>query len=237
MPGAEALLRWNHPTLGVLSPGQFIPQAEAFGLSNALGDWALENATRQIGANPFDEPTWVNVNLAAAQIQDHLLPKRIEELLSKYKVQPHQLGVEITESMSMVDTATSSKVLRALQDLGISISMDDFGTGYSSLAQLHRLPVDKLKVDKTFIDNMLSDSNAVRIVEAILAMSKALGLHTVAEGVETQAQFDRMKDLGVDKMQGFGISRPTSWAGLHQFALEWKQGRLVQMSDVPTLVD
>lgn len=228
--GAEALIRWNHADKGLVSPGGFVPQSEAHGLGPALGDWVLERVLWQLKQEATHGPRWVNVNLSVTQLQDLSLPSRVEALLRKYGVPANRLGLEVTESMAMLNFEASRKVLGELRELGVLVSMDDFGTGYSSLANLHRLPMDKVKVDRSFIERIEQDPSALRVVEAVVALSNALGLDTVVEGVETEAQFMMLADIGVQFLQGFGIAKPMDWAGLTLFgkALHAHRGEVPQ---------
>lgn len=220
--GAEALVRWNHPKRGLLPPGAFIGIVEAHGLAVKLGDWVLENAIRQMSAPENRELALITVNLSAVQLADRALPDRIAMLLERHGVPGHRLGVEITESMAMIDLSASQAVLEELQRMDVAICMDDFGTGHSSLSQLHRMPVSKLKIDRSFVERLPDEDNAMRIVEGIIAISRALRLEVVAEGVETQAQAELLKRLGVDAVQGYGISRPIPWSCLAGFIAQWK---------------
>ena len=205
----EALVRWEHPERGLLSPGEFLPLAEHTGLIRpltryvldaALGDcagWAAE------GLRPG-----VSMNLSARDLLDSDLPVEVEELLDKHGVDPTLLEVEITENTILTDPERARAVLERLQELGVRLSIDDFGTGFSSLGQLRRLPVDVLKIDKSFVLNMAHDDNDDVIVRSTIDLGHNLGLQVVAEGVETQEVWDRLAQLGCDTAQGFFISRP-----------------------------
>jgi diguanylate cyclase (GGDEF)-like protein/PAS domain S-box-containing protein len=212
--GAEALVRWQHPTRGLLLPGTFVPFAEQYGLSDALGDWVLREAVRQLSSSRRAFLGRVNINLAVSQLLDTGLPRKVDELLRAHGLAPGCLGVELTESMSMQDPETCKRVLDGIRELGVLVCMDDFGTGFSSLSQLHRMPIDKLKVDRSFVQHLPDDTGALRIVEAIVAMSHALRVGIVAEGVETARQAQTLRQLGVDELQGFGIGRPMPWEAL-----------------------
>jgi diguanylate cyclase (GGDEF)-like protein/PAS domain S-box-containing protein len=212
--GAEALVRWRHPTRGLLLPGAFVPFAEQYGLSDALGDWVLREALRQISASRGAFIGRININLAVSQLLDTSLPRQVDELLRARGLAADCLGVELTESMSMQDPETCKRVLDGIREQGVLVCMDDFGTGYSSLSQLHRMPIDKLKVDRSFVQHLPDDTGALRIVEAIVAMSHALRVGIVAEGVETVAQAQTLRQLGADDLQGFGIGRPMPWEAL-----------------------
>jgi diguanylate cyclase (GGDEF)-like protein/PAS domain S-box-containing protein len=223
--GAEALVRWRHPSRGLLSPSLFIPLAETHGLCDALGDWVLRRAVQHLASGGDAAPPWVTVNLSASQLLNPYLPEQIEELLLRHGVSPTRLGVELTESMAMRDLTKSQAVLQAIRETGVSICLDDFGTGYSSLSQLHRMPVDKLKIDRSFVEHLPQDAGALRIVEAIAALSRAMRISTVAEGVETDAHVRTLRELGVDAFQGVGIARPMPWEELLAFGAAWAVGR------------
>ncbi len=153
-------------------------------------------------------PKWLPVNLAASQWLDADLPRRLERLLMQYDVPAARLGVELTESMAMRDVRASHAVLQAIRECGVSVSLDDFGTGYSSLSQLHEMPVDKLKIDRSFIERVSDDEGAARIVEAIAALALTMGLSVVAEGVQTAAQIRALRRLRLHKFQRYGTARP-----------------------------
>nr|WP_281375238.1 EAL domain-containing protein [Aquabacterium terrae] len=220
--GAEALVRWQHPTRGLLSPAAFVPQAESHGMCDALGHWVLQRALKMLSGSAAGAPAWVTVNLAADQLLNPRLPEQLEQLLGAAGVSAARLGVELTESMAMRDVATSHAVLQGIRDVGVCVCLDDFGTGYSSLSQLHRMPVDKLKVDRSFVEHLPADANALCIVEAIIALARVLGLPLVAEGVETLEQARTLRVLGVGEFQGFGIARPMPWDELLAFSTAWR---------------
>ncbi|WP_017303199.1 EAL domain-containing protein [Spirulina subsalsa] len=208
--GMEALIRWYSPEHGWISPAQFIPLAEETGLINNIGNWVLETACQDINKwqklNSGDVP--IAVNLSPRQFQKNDLLKTILELLNKLSIPPHLLELEITESIAMQDVKHTISVLRNLQQLGIKIAMDDFGTGYSSLAALKYFPLDKLKIDQSFIRDLTLDAQDAAIVKSVIALGHGLNLTVVAEGVETQTQLDWLKSMGCDLAQGYFISRP-----------------------------
>ena len=211
--GVEALARWTHPTRGAVGPDVFVPLAEESGLVDALGSYVLEEACRQIAAWDAElgvaAPRTVNVNVSALQLDEHL-PSLVATTLSRHGVGAERICLEVTESALMRNADQARAVLDQLRELGVTIAVDDFGTGYSSLAQLRRLPVDRLKIDRSFVAE-LSEGHP-EITGAIVALAAGLGLDSVAEGVEDVAQVRALVELGATHLQGFGIARPMSGA-------------------------
>jgi diguanylate cyclase (GGDEF)-like protein len=205
----EALVRWNHPQHGMLSPDQFVPIAEQTGLIRPLSRWVLEAAIRQ-SSEWWQEglDIAVSVNLSMRNLHDPEIVDMIEELLTRWGVPAARLIVEITESSLMADAARAMEVLTRLRQMGVGISIDDFGTGYSSLAYLKRLPVDELKIDKSFVLHMAHDENDHAIVRSTIGLAHDLGLSVVAEGVEDEAAWELLTALGCDVAQGYFVSRP-----------------------------
>ena len=219
---AEALVRWQHPTLGLLAPDRFIPLAEESGLIIALGEWVVRRTCAQMRAwRDAGLPALrVAINLAASHfLDDGLLPLLVGET-QRYGIPPEQIELELTESGMMRDPERAVEVTRALTSAGFALSIDDFGTGYSSLAYLKRFPVHKLKIDISFVRDMLTDRNDLAIVSAIVAMAKSLGLKTLAEGVEEAAQAEHLLALGCDEAQGYYFARPEP---AEVFARRWLQ--------------
>lgn len=210
MLGVEALLRWHHPQHGLISPASFIPIAEETGLIVSIGEWVLDEACRQNAAwlAAGCDPLTVAVNLSALQITLPGLSTTVSAALRRHALEPQLLELEITESVLMRDTDRALKVLSELRQIGIKISIDDFGTGYSSLNYLKRLPLDKLKIDRSFVRDLPRDGNDVAITQAIIAISSKLGLAVIAEGVETREQYQFLRDNGCNQIQGFYFSRP-----------------------------
>ncbi|MEO5656241.1 MAG: EAL domain-containing protein [Nitrospiria bacterium] len=207
--GVEALVRWRHPTRGLLSPDQFIPLAEQTGTITALTMWVLDAALRQAGmwrAAGLVFP--VAVNLSARTLHSPTLSKEINGLFAASGMSPDGLGLEITESTIMVDPARAMDVLRHLSHMGVWLSIDDFGTGYSSLSYLKKLPVVEIKIDKSFVVQMDRDADDAVIVRSTIDLAHNLGLTVVAEGVENRATWDRLADWGCDAAQGYYLSRP-----------------------------
>jgi diguanylate cyclase (GGDEF)-like protein len=207
---AEALIRWAHPTRGIISPTEFIPLAEECGLIGAIGGWVIREACRQTRAWQIDGvPTLrVSVNLSASQFRDSGLVDSIRRALDEAGLQARYLEVELTESAVMSDPEKSIAILEQLSAMGVLVSVDDFGTGYSSMSYLRRFPIDKLKIDRVFIDEIVSRPEDASIVRAIVSLAHSLRLKVVAEGVETPAQLDFLKMAGCDEYQGYHFSRP-----------------------------
>ena len=207
--GCEALVRWQHPRLGMVPPGEFIPLAEMSDLIQPLGLWVLENALQQIErwrANGLE--LVVSVNLSTRNLMDSAFPTHIEKLLKKYPVPPNLLEVEITESTLIGDPERALSVIHRIHSLGVRFAIDDFGTGYSSLGYLKRLPIDTLKIDRSFIRDMLSDEQDAVIVQSTLGLAHSFGLEVVAEGVEDGKTLEALQNLNCEQAQGFFISRP-----------------------------
>jgi len=208
--GAEALLRWNHPTFGEVPPEQFIALAEENGMILPIGDWVLEHACRQIRDwNRLYQPFGpLSVNLAGAQMRQPHLLARIEQLLSDNDLQPNCLQLEITENFIMSQTEEALSVLHKLKRLGVQLAIDDFGTGYSSLSYLKRLPLDILKIDQSFVRGLPDDAHDAAIVRAIIALGRSMQLTVIAEGVENLEQQQFLADEGCEQIQGFIVSLP-----------------------------
>jgi diguanylate cyclase (GGDEF)-like protein len=204
--GVEALARWEHPQRGLVMPGEFIEAAEETGLIITLGAWAFEAACRQSAA--WGGPTMMSVNLSARQCGHPDLVATFGEILRRTGADPASVCLEITETALMEDVDTSTATLSALKELGLTLALDDFGTGYSSLRALQHFPVDVVKIDRSFIAPIEHDPQEAAIVAAVISLSHALGLRTVAEGIETIAQVDRLRALGCDLAQGFYFAKP-----------------------------
>lgn len=207
--GFEALLRWNHPELGFVPPSDFIPLAEHTSLIHPMTAWVLENSIAQcrIWQSKGIQAS-VAVNLSARNLLDENIPKKIMRLLQEYQLPPKLLELEITESSIMTDPARAMRVLDHLHELGVQLSIDDFGTGYSSLAYLKRMPVQTLKIDNSFVRNMLADKQDDVIVNSTIHLAHNLGLIVVAEGVENEELLQRLQAMGCDEAQGYHIGRP-----------------------------
>jgi EAL domain-containing protein (putative c-di-GMP-specific phosphodiesterase class I) len=209
MVGVEALLRWQHPVHGFVPPDRFIPMAESMGTIGPLTIWVLETALRQWRTwQDLGRRVPIAVNLSMRTLHDQTLPTTVAELMARYNVPHGQLTLEITEGALMAEPARALDVLTQLAALGVNVSIDDFGTGYSSLGYLRRLPVNEVKIDKSFVKGMANDAKDVAIVRAILVMAHALNLVVVAEGVEDEATQILLGDLDCDTLQGYYFSRP-----------------------------
>ncbi|MGL5033940.1 MAG: putative bifunctional diguanylate cyclase/phosphodiesterase [Microcystaceae cyanobacterium] len=208
--GAEALIRWQHPVRGLVSPGCFIPLAEETGLIQGIGEWVLTQVGQQINEWKKQKllPFRVAVNLSARQFQDHNLVSKLKALLERVGMAPTSLELELTESMLVENVASSIEQLQAIKDLGIRISIDDFGTGYSSLGYLQQFPFDILKIDQCFIRNIDQNPKNAAIATAIIEMAHQLNLQVIAEGVETTKELAVVKEKGCDYFQGYLFSPP-----------------------------
>ena len=210
--GVEALLRWDHPEDGLVAPGRFIPVAEESGLIIPIGAWVLHEACQQLRSWQAD--MWggprgaVEVNLSARQVDHPEIVETVERILGDTGLSPANLTLEITESALMNDAASALRVLRALKDLGVTLAIDDFGTGYSSLSYLQRFPLDILKIDKSFVDELGDGHGGAEIVAAIIKLAHVLGLQVIAEGVEKESQLDVLCKLDCDFAQGYLFSKP-----------------------------
>jgi diguanylate cyclase (GGDEF)-like protein len=204
--GVEALLRWNHPKRGVIAPVEFIPVAEATGFIDELGRWVLERACAEVAALP--EPVRLSVNVSSAQFTRNNMAELVSIALEKSGLSPHRLDLEITESLFLQPDKRVQAALAAIRALGVAIALDDFGTGYSSLNYIQRLPISKIKLDKSFVAGLPENAGSAAIVRAVAGLARDLDLQLNAEGVETTAQAAFLKSMGVDEVQGFLYGRP-----------------------------
>ncbi len=220
--GVEALVRWQHPILGLIYPNHFISLAEREGLMGALTRWVIGGVVRQ-------EQLWrdagmlvsISANISADNITSLTLPEQIAELLADNKLDPTRLTLEVTETALMGELVTSLDILTRLRLKGMGLSIDDFGTGYSSLSQLHRIPFTELKIDLSFVSNMTVDAEARAIVKTCILLGHELNMKVVAEGVEDQRTWDLLLGLGCDVAQGYFMARPMPADEM----LEWMRNR------------
>jgi len=226
--GAEALLRWNHPRRGLISPAVFIPIAERFGVIKGIGDWVIEEACRQ--AREWRDKGLrmrVAINLSTHQLRDPHLGDRIGAALKKHQINPKLLTCEITESVAMEDSQAATRFFAVLAKVGVHISIDDFGTGYSSLSYLRKLPAEELKIDRSFVCDLETSSDARAVVDAVVKLGQALNLKVVAEGVETEAQNQILSSLGCHQLQGYLFAKPMSAEALTLWAINDKGPRSI----------
>ncbi len=212
--GAEALVRWHHPKLGLVSPAKFIPIAEETGLIYQLGDWVLETACRHIRQLNERFPLAVSINISPKQFREPAFAERVKEVVKKSSIDPGLLHLEITESTVLDNVEQTIAHMESLKEFGIGFSIDDFGTGHSSLAYLKRLPIEALKIDRSFVRDVTDDRNDAVLVETIIVMARHLGLKVIAEGVETPEVLSFLAQKGCRKFQGYLFSRPVPLAEL-----------------------
>jgi diguanylate cyclase (GGDEF)-like protein len=205
--GYEALLRWEHPTLGPISPAEFVPVAEESGLIEQLGEWVLRTATRE--ATTWPETVRIAVNVSPIQFANPQLPALVMSAVAESGIAPQRLELEITESVFLNDAEASARMFAALKGIGVRLALDDFGTGYSSLGYLKSAPFDKIKIDQSFVRGVAAEgSRNAAIIKAIVALAAALGMETTAEGVELMDEIDLIRDFGCTHIQGFVFGRP-----------------------------
>jgi len=204
--GVEALVRWEHRERGLVQPSEFIPLAEETGLVVPLGRWVLDEACRALAALP--ERINLSVNLSGRQLLQQEFCQELREMLARCRIEPSRLRLELTESMLIGNGAAARAALTQLRGTGVRLCIDDFGTGYSSLSYLHELPIDALKIDRSFVGAMGDDERKIKIVQSILVLGKSLGIDVVAEGVETSQQAELLRRLGCEQAQGYFFARP-----------------------------
>lgn len=233
--GVEALLRWHHPTRGIVSPALFIPMAERAGLIGAIGDWVIQDACRQAAAwraQGLKLP--VAVNLSAFQVRQDDLIGRVEAALRQHRLAPGDLTVEITESVAFEDTQVVRRAFERLRDVGVQVSVDDYGAGQSNLGALRDLLATELKIDASLVRDVTSRPDVRGIVDAMVRLAHALQLRVVAMGVETEDQRDRLVKLGCDELQGYLFAKPMAAAGVAQWAAA-EAGEPGPAARVPTI--
>lgn len=210
--GVEALIRWNHPKLGLVSPDEFIPIAEEIGIILQIGKWVIEQTCQQFSiwrASGFTDLSMA-INLSPNQLVKENLVNFLKDTLEIYNIPANKIELEITETAIMSNNMISEKILNQFHNMGVTLAIDDFGTGYSSLSHIKKLPVDTLKIDKSFVSDIPNDPNDIAIVESVILLSKSLGLHVIAEGIETEAQLNFLVEHGCTEGQGFYLSKPLS---------------------------
>jgi EAL domain-containing protein (putative c-di-GMP-specific phosphodiesterase class I) len=238
--GIEALTRWIHPEIGKVSPAKFITLAEEIGFIDPLGEYILRRACLEIG--PIFEVSTVNdltlsVNLSCKQFGQPAMVKKFKSILDETRFSARNLKFEITESIFFEYQEQAIDTLVQIKDLGIEIDIDDFGTGYSNLSYLTRLPISTLKIDRSFVSPINSEGNNTEIVKTLLALAENLGLKTVAEGIETEAQLDVLQKLGCDGGQGFLFARPMNFKDLAVFLADHEARDVLKIpfDDVPVM--
>ena len=224
LTGGEALLRWRHPTRGLLHPKGFVGLAEECGLIVPIGHWVLREACRQaqVWQDAGFRPISIAVNVSAVEFRTKDFLERLRAVLTETRLEPRYLELELTEGVLMADVRSTTTVLKALKDLGVQLAVDDFGTGYSSLSYLSRFPIDALKIDQSFVKDITMNPDDASIVSAVIKMAESLNQRVVAEGVETHAQLAMLRARHCEEAQGYYFSRPVT---AEQFATQLAIGR------------
>ncbi len=214
--GSEALLRWNHPKRGIVAPAEFIPTLESTGLIAEVGRWVVDESCRQaaVWAKQLPSLRWTAVNVSAAQLRGGSFVQFVRDSLLRHGVDASRLSIEITESLALDDSPDTAHLLRSLRELGARIAVDDFGTGYSSLAYLRRLPIDRIKIDRSFVEGVGTDPEATAVVRVIVELARSLHLSTVAEGIEHELQSRTLAELGCGMGQGYLLAQPLEPAAM-----------------------
>jgi EAL domain-containing protein (putative c-di-GMP-specific phosphodiesterase class I) len=241
--GVEALVRWNHPERGLVSPAVFLPVIEDHDLAIELGEWVLDSALSQLAIwRAAGLAISVSVNVGARQLQEANFVERLRELLAAHPtLGPGDLKLEVLETSALNDINHVSRVIAACESIGINFALDDFGTGYSSLTYLKRLPATQLKIDTSFVRDMLDDPEDLAILEGVLSLATAFRRNVIAEGVELRAQGELLLQLGCELAQGYGIARPMpadeilDWAATWKPAASWANQKRVSRDDLPLL--
>jgi diguanylate cyclase len=220
-------MRWTHPTAGPISPGEFIPVADATGLIVQVGEWILREACRQLGEwrreLPADAPFSVFVNISPRQLTDPDFPSRVQAVLDSTGADVRHLVLEVTETAILDDQGEGARTLKTLRRMGLRIALDDFGTGYSSLTHLKRLPLDLIKVDASFVDGVGGTGEDRAIVAAVIGIARELGVRVVGEGVETEEQLTALTELGCDIAQGYHLGRPLPADRVRPYLSRWER--------------
>lgn len=222
LAGAEALVRWNSATLGSVPPSEFIPIAEDSGLILDLGAWVLDSVCRILRTwqdEEIDYPS-VSVNITTHQLHQASFAAQIGKLLTQYSIKPDRFSLELTESTLIDDFNSAVKIMNSLREIGVGIAIDDFGTGFSSLSYLQRLPIDTLKIDRSFVSRIPDNTEDMKLIRSIVSIGKELDLTVIAEGVETQSQLEFLQGIECDQVQGFLFSKPLAAAGFLEYVTE-----------------
>ncbi len=221
--GFEALIRWEHPNKGFISPAQFIPIAEETGIINYIGEWVIKEAIKTCkNLESYNKSFFVSVNLSFAQFREKNIPETVYSALKESNLNPNLLYLELTESIIMDNILHGLETLASLRELGVFLSIDDFGTGYSSLSYLKKFPVNNLKIDQSFVRDSEKNIQDKEIIKAIITLAHSLGLTVTAEGVENEEQLKLLNDAGCDRAQGFFISKAIPFEKLDKFISEYK---------------
>lgn len=208
---AEALIRWNHPSKGMINPDQFIPIAEKTELINIIGEWVIKNSCKILAKiTEVDNNIKLSINLSPSQVSDSKLFSYLLSSIEDYNIDPCLLDIEVTEGVLIADYAVATKLLSKIRAIGMSVSVDDFGTGYSSLTYLKKLPLDSLKIDQSFIKDLATDNDDKAIVRAVIVMAHSLNLSVIGEGVELKEQLDFLIKNSCNSAQGYLFSRPVN---------------------------
>jgi predicted signal transduction protein with EAL and GGDEF domain len=215
--GFEALIRWNHPQRGLVPPNVFIPVAEETGLMPVIGEWVIDEACK--AAATWPEPITVALNISPKQIISPALPNVVSEALARHKLAGNRIELEVTEGVFLGDNGSTLDVLKRLRALGVGIALDDFGTGYSSIGYLNKAVFHKLKIDGSFVREAGSRPENVAIIQSIVQLAKSFRMSITAEGVETAEDFERMRDLGCDIIQGYLFGKPLAYERANQMVL------------------
>ena len=224
--GVEALIRWQHPERGLLNPIEFLPIIENNPMMIEMGEWVIDSALTQISqwqAMGLNSPLNTSVNIAAVQLQQPDFTQRLTKLLAAHPdVEPHYLELEVLETSALEDVQHISTIMNACMALGVKFALDDFGTGYSSLTYLRRLPASLIKIDQTFVRDMLIDVDDLAIVEGVIALAKSFKRDVIAEGVETVEHGAALLQIGCELAQGYGIAKPMPASDIPRWISEWK---------------
>jgi len=233
--GFEALMRWHHPKKGMISPSIFIPVAEESGLIGEMSKYALKQSCETVNKlkqtilkdNHGDNPLFVSVNFSVKDFTDGTFPENVKDILTKKQTTPHNIKLEITESLFMEEPEQAKNALEKCHDYGVQVAIDDFGTGYSSLSYLHYFPIDTLKIDQSFIRSMLVNDNSFALVKSIVGLAKNLNMNIIAEGIETIEEAEAIKKLDCEMCQGFYFARPMPMTELIPFIENWKMPKVI----------